>query len=89
VGIVGGGTAGWLTALALRARAPGVEVTVIESTSIPIIGVGEASVPTLVSFLHRYLGLDVHEFTREVKPTSGVASHPNTPPTHTTEFGAE
>ena len=69
VGILGGGTAGWLTALALRAQLPSLDVTVIESSSIPIIGVGEASVPSLVSFLHHYLKLDVLEFTREVQPT--------------------
>ena len=69
VGILGGGTAGWFTALALRAQLPWVEVTVIESKTLPIIGVGEASVPSLVAFLHHYLKLDVHEFTREVEPT--------------------
>lgn len=69
VGIVGGGTAGWCAALALRAQLPSLDVTVIESSRIPIIGVGEATVPTLVSFLHHYLKLDVVEFTREVQPT--------------------
>ena len=69
VGILGGGTAGWFTALALRAQLPWLEVTVIESSSIPIIGVGEASVPSLVAFLHHTLKLDVLEFTREVQPT--------------------
>ncbi len=69
VGILGGGTAGWFTALALRAQLPWLDVTVIESPSIPIIGVGEASVPSLVAFLHHYLKLDVHEFMREVEPT--------------------
>lgn len=69
VGIVGGGTAGWLTALALRAQLPWVDVTVIESSTIPVIGVGEATVPSFVSFLHHYLKLDVVELTREVQPT--------------------
>ncbi len=69
IGILGGGTAGWFTALALRAQLPFVEVTVIESKTVPIIGVGEASVPSLVAFLHHYLKLDVHEFMREVQPT--------------------
>jgi tryptophan halogenase len=69
VGILGGGTAGWLTALALRAQLPAVDVTVIESRTLPIVGVGEASVPSMVPFLHHTLGLDVIEFTREVKPT--------------------
>jgi tryptophan halogenase len=69
VGILGGGTAGWLTALALRAQIPSLDVTVIESSRIPIIGVGEATVPSLVSFLHHYLELDIVELTREVQPT--------------------
>jgi tryptophan halogenase len=69
VGVVGGGTAGWFTALALRAQIPELEITVIETPSVPIIGVGEASVPSLVSFLHHYLKLDVVDFTRAVKPT--------------------
>jgi tryptophan halogenase len=69
VGILGGGTAGWFTALALRKQLPWLEVTLIESKRIPIIGVGEASVPSLVPFLHHYLDLDVHELTRAVQPT--------------------
>jgi tryptophan halogenase len=69
VGILGGGTAGWFTALALRARIPALDVTVIESPQIPIIGVGEATVPSIVAFLHHYLELDITELTREVQPT--------------------
>jgi tryptophan 7-halogenase len=69
IGILGGGTAGWFTALALRAQLPDLDVTVIETPSIPIIGVGEASVPSLVAFLHHYLKLDIGELTKEVQPT--------------------
>jgi tryptophan halogenase len=69
IGILGGGTAGWLTALALRAQLPALDVTVIESKKIPIIGVGEATVPSLVAFLHHTLKLDIVELTREVQPT--------------------
>jgi len=69
VAILGGGTAGWLTALALRHQLRWLKVTVIETPSIPVVGVGEASVPSLVAFLHRYLGLDILELDREVRPT--------------------
>jgi tryptophan 7-halogenase len=69
VGIVGGGTAGYLTALALRKRLPNVEVTIIESSKIPIIGVGEATTPVLPKLLHYYLDIDICEFYREVQPT--------------------
>ncbi len=69
VGIVGGGTAGWLTALALRTQLPWLDVTLIETPSIPIIGVGEATIPSIVAFLHHYLRLNVRSFTRAVQPT--------------------
>ncbi len=46
--IVGGGTAGWLSAAYLnRAFGEKVEITLVESPRIPRIGVGEATVPTL------------------------------------------
>jgi tryptophan halogenase len=69
VGIVGGGTAGYLTALALRAKRPWLEVTLIESSTIPVIGVGEATVPSMIPFLHHYLGIDPAEFFQRVQPT--------------------
>ena len=69
VGIVGGGTAGYLAALALRKKVPGLAVTLIESPDLPIIGVGEATTPLLPQFLHVDLGLDVHTLFAEVRPT--------------------
>ncbi|WP_404790471.1 FAD-dependent oxidoreductase [Altericista sp. CCNU0014] len=71
VGILGGGTAGYLTALTLRALRPELEVTLIESSDIPIIGVGEATTPELVRWLHspRFLNRDIGEFFRQVQPT--------------------
>ncbi len=69
VGIVGGGTAGFLTALALRKKLPHLAVTLIESSQIPIIGVGEASTPNLLQFLHGSIGLDVVELYQKVRPT--------------------
>lgn len=69
IGIIGGGTAGYLTALAIRKFRPELKVTLIESDKIPIIGVGEATTPLIVKFLHRDLEIDVKEFYSEVKPT--------------------
>ncbi len=71
VGIVGGGTAGYLTALALRKLRPELDVTLIESSKIPVIGVGEATTPELVKFLHspRFLDRDVGDLYRRVRPT--------------------
>jgi tryptophan halogenase len=63
VTIVGGGTAGWLTAMLLstslnvRSDAPKVRVTLIESPNIPTVGVGEATVPGMPRLLNQ-LGID-------------------------------
>jgi len=69
VGILGGGTAGHLTALALRRGVPGLAVTLIESPELPVIGVGEATTPLMPQFLHGDLGLPASELFAEVRPT--------------------
>jgi 2-polyprenyl-6-methoxyphenol hydroxylase-like FAD-dependent oxidoreductase len=45
--VVGGGTAGWLSACTLAARLPHLGVTLVESPDIPTIGVGEGTWPTM------------------------------------------
>lgn len=69
VGVIGGGTAGYLAALALQARRPWLDVTLVESSKIPVIGVGEATTPPLMAFLHNYLGIDPIDFLDQVRPT--------------------
>ena len=69
VGVIGGGTAGYLSALALKRVFPHLKVTVVASSKIPVIGVGEATTPLLPKMLHNFLGLDVVEFYEKVRPT--------------------
>lgn len=49
--IVGGGTAGWLTALYTKMFFPEDKVTVVESSEIGILGAGEATTPITVGLL--------------------------------------
>ena len=66
--IVGGGTAGWLAALMLadvaRRKGWGTKITVIESSKIGTIGVGEGSTAVFRQML-KHLGLDEAEFLRD------------------------
>jgi tryptophan 7-halogenase len=66
--ILGGGTAGWLTALQVRKLFSKAEITLIESTSIGILGAGEGSVPLLTGFL-KSLDIDLGEFKQECDAT--------------------
>lgn len=60
--IVGGGTAGWMSATYLKAAfGDRVTVTVVESARIPTIGVGEATFSTVRHFFS-YLGLDERDW---------------------------
>jgi tryptophan halogenase len=73
--IMGGGTAGFLTALALRKRRPHLEVVVVRSLKMGVIGVGEATIPSVPQFLHRFLGLDPKQFHQETKASLKLGIH--------------
>ncbi|MCB9942047.1 MAG: tryptophan 7-halogenase [Geminicoccaceae bacterium] len=70
--IVGGGTAGWLAALmirdAARRAAMPIHLTVVESSRIPTIGVGEGTTAVFRMML-RHFGFDEAEFLRATGAT--------------------
>src|SRR5215472_4539229 len=68
--VVGGGTAGWMSAAALRRQLSADEysVTLIESDDIGTVGVGEATLPHIKIF-NDMLGLNEAQFMRATKAT--------------------
>ena len=71
--IVGGGTAGWLTAAFLQNQLPhtinrSVEITVIEAEDIPTVGVGEATIPSIRQTLAA-CGIEEHVFLKKCGAT--------------------
>ena len=70
VAIVGGGTAGWMAAVALSHLLPknAARIRLIESEEIGIVGVGEATVPHIRNF-NATVGIDERDFMRETLAT--------------------
>ena len=66
VTIVGGGTAGWMTAALLSKLLPSVSIALVESDEIGIIGVGEATIPALRDYL-ALAGIEELEMVRQTQ----------------------
>jgi tryptophan halogenase len=67
--VLGGGSAGFLAAAALRLYLPDIPLTVIRSKDIGIIGVGEGSTIALTDFLHQFLRVKAKTFFDVARPT--------------------
>lgn len=68
--ILGGGTAGWMAAAAIGKvfhHSP-MKITVIESSMIGTVGVGEATIPDIINF-NKVLGIDEREFLKFTQGT--------------------
>ncbi len=66
--IVGGGSAGWMTAAHLSNILSDISITLVESPDVPIIGVGESTVPPIVDFM-KSLGMDEKDWMPACKAT--------------------
>jgi tryptophan halogenase len=68
--ILGGGTAGWMTASALSKKLKNIikSITLVESDTISTVGVGEATLPH-IRFFNEGLGIDEKEFMQATEAT--------------------
>ena len=68
--IIGGGTAGWMSAAGLASllSGMGLNITLIESAAIGVVGVGEATLPH-IKFFNETIGVDEAEFMRATHAT--------------------
>jgi tryptophan halogenase len=67
--IVGGGTAGWMAAASIsRLIGKTVSVSLVESDEIGTVGVGEATIPSMIT-LHSLLKIDERDFMASVQGT--------------------
>lgn len=68
IAILGGGTAGWLTALLVQQFYPNEKITLIESSKMGILGAGEGTTPNFISILNT-LNIRLSDFISECDAT--------------------
>jgi tryptophan halogenase len=73
--VLGAGSAGFMAAGAVKITCPDLEVVVLRSPDIKIIGVGEGSTVVLTHFLHGFLKVDFREFYQVARPTWKLGLH--------------
>jgi tryptophan halogenase len=86
--IVGGGTAGWLAAFYILKSNPNYNITVIESSDLGIIGVGEGGTHILGGFINnKDIDINFKEFMIETEATFKLGfKHENWTPNNTHYF---
>jgi hypothetical protein len=71
--VLGGGTAGWMSASYLKKAFPNLDITVLEAPMVPKIGVGEATIPNLQKVFFDFLGIEEDDWMRHCNAAFKVA----------------
>lgn len=67
--VLGGGSAGFLAAISLKARLPSLQVAVLRSKELGIIGVGEGTTWAFPNYIHGRLSIDPSQFHHMAQPS--------------------
>jgi tryptophan halogenase len=67
--VLGGGSAGFLAAISLKMKLRDLEVSVVRSKEMGVIGVGEATTFAFPNYLHGRLKIEPGDFHRQAQPT--------------------
>ena len=70
--VVGGGSAGWMTASTLIKAFPNKNITLVESPTKPVVGVGE-STTQLMRRWQNYLGISDEDFMTKCNATNKLS----------------
>ena len=67
--VLGAGSAGLIAAISLKRKIPQIAVTVVRSSEIGVIGVGEGTTPNFPRHMFEYLGISRKRFYELAQPT--------------------
>ncbi len=73
--VLGAGSAGLIAAISLKRKIPQIDVRVVRSPDIGVIGVGESTTPAFPQHIFEYLGISRKHFYATARPTWKMGIH--------------
>jgi tryptophan 7-halogenase len=73
--VLGAGSAGLIASIGLKRKIPQLEVRVVRSPEMGVIGVGESTTPNLPDHMFKYLGINIRHFFNVAQPTWKLGIH--------------
>jgi tryptophan 7-halogenase len=73
--VLGAGSAGLIAAIGLKRKIPHLEVRIVRSPDLGVIGVGESTTPNVPTHLFNFLGIRMRHIFEAVRPTWKLGIH--------------